>query len=104
MFLAGNAETTLPLLLAHVPRDNVVIVAELCTNIPSDWTAFATLGQLPKVIPGIGVYYPRFFATERDFFGEFNAHHVASTLTESNKVSSVSYRKGVYITRVLWYL
>jgi hypothetical protein len=101
VFYAGNAETALPLVLAHVPRDNVLVVVELCTNIPPDWTAFATLGQLPKIIRNIGVYYPRFFATERDFFGEFNAHHVARTLTESNKVSSVSYRKGVYITRVL---
>ena len=34
VFLAGNAETALPLLLAHVPRDNVVIVTDLCIHIP----------------------------------------------------------------------
>ena len=106
VFLAGDVSVSLAAVLAHVGREAVYIVQTHATDWPADWGAFVHLGQLPRTVPGIGVYYPSFFggggdAPCRDFFHEVCEHHaVASTLTESNKPSTVSYRKGVYITRV----
>jgi len=101
VYLAGDVETVIVAALALVPRDSVFCVDGVSTNTPTDWSAFVSPGMLPRLVPGIGVFYPCYFNARRDFFREFSAHHVASTLTESNKVSSVSYRKGVYITSVL---
>ena len=104
VFLAGDVEASLPLVLAFVSKDVVFCVEDASVNRPAGWSAFVSRGQLPRAVPGIGVFYPSYFGWSRqyrgrDFFSEFSAHHVASILTESNKVST-SYRRGVYITRV----
>ena len=76
----------------------VCAVREFTHNIPDDMRV-VPLGLVPRLIPGIGVFYPGAFEAPGDLFRDVLSQHKFCELTESTK-ASFAYRKGVYITEV----
>lgn len=56
------------------------------------------IGELPLNINNVGVYFQNYF-NDCDYFSRLTKEHEFQDLTESNK-SGISYRKGIYITKV----
>jgi hypothetical protein len=99
-FLIGDVQETLTALsiAVDVTCHDLFAVREYSRNYDTAICKFVSYGQVPRFIPGIGVYYPEVF--DGDKFKELVEQHEFCTLTESDKPSTGSYRKGVYITRV----
>ncbi|MGW0434833.1 hypothetical protein ACWDV4_20130 [Micromonospora sp. NPDC003197] len=57
------------------------------------------LGQVPIRVPGVGVYYRRFFDPSSDYFNRICAEHSFQSLTESTKPGT-AHRTGIYLTPV----
>lgn len=57
-----------------------------------------TLGQVPLLINGVGVYFKQFFQ-EEGYFNRITSEHEFQELTESTKQSK-AFRKGIYLTEV----
>ena len=57
------------------------------------------VGEVPINIHNVGVLFKHFFNTNKDYFKSLSSEHAFQSLTESNKVG-ISYRKGLYITKV----
>jgi hypothetical protein len=75
----------------------VLAVEGYCSNY--DGCVTVPLGQVPIHIQGIGVLYPQFFTKDAGMYEQLTAAHTFQTLKEGSK-PSVSYRRGIYITRV----
>jgi hypothetical protein len=58
-----------------------------------------TLGRVPLLVHGVGVYYRRFFDLDSDLFNRISTEHRFQTLTESNKPGK-AHRTGLYLTPV----
>ena len=58
-----------------------------------------TLGQVPILIHGVGVYFKQFFPQQLDLFNTIKTAHTFQSLTESNKTAQ-ALRKGIYLTPV----
>jgi hypothetical protein len=58
-----------------------------------------TLGQVPILVHGVGVYYRRFFDLGFDRFNRICTEHTFQSLTESNKLGK-AHRTGIYLTPV----
>jgi hypothetical protein len=58
-----------------------------------------TLGRVPILVHGVGVYYRRFFDLDLDLFNRIATEHTFQTLTESNKPGK-AHRTGIYLTPV----
>ncbi|CAN0540007.1 unnamed protein product, partial [Laminaria digitata] len=56
------------------------------------------VGQVPLLVHGVGVLFPRFFE-EEDLFHRLETEHVFQNLTESTKKSS-ALRTGIYLTDI----
>jgi hypothetical protein len=74
----------------------VYAITELSHNIGE--TVRINLGELPINIHGVGVMFNELFF-DTDYFDALISAHEFQHLTESNK-EGVSYRKGLYITKV----
>ena len=57
-----------------------------------------TLGQVPRDVHGVGVFYPEFFP-DPELFGRIEAEHTFQALTQSTKPGK-AHRTGVYLTPV----
>ncbi|MEL6536558.1 MAG: hypothetical protein AAFQ98_14165 [Bacteroidota bacterium] len=57
-----------------------------------------TLGQVPILVHGVGVYFRNLFGTE-DYFAQVQAQHEFQELTESTKQSK-AFRKGIYLSKI----
>eukprot|EP01031_Cornospumella_fuschlensis_P027067 gene27067-32705_t len=79
--------------------DTVFIVGDLSTNYDEASWSVVSVGQVPILVHGVGVYYRRFFDLELDLFSRISAEHVFQSLTESNKPGT-AYRTGIYLTPV----
>lgn len=95
VYVAGDVSAAKPVLSGPFK-----IIIEHSSNYTEDDGELVSMGQVPRIIPGIGVFYPQFFDTSRDWFKDITDAHPMHQLTESTKPASVSYRKGVYITDV----
>lgn len=79
----------------------VSLVKELCP----DYQAYAEqysvigIGELPKTVHELGVFFPKLFNTDKDLFGALVKEHEFQSLTESNKPGR-AFRKGIYLTEV----
>jgi hypothetical protein len=60
---------------------------------------YVSLGQVPILIHGVGVYYRRFFDPDCDYFNRISHEHIFQDLTESNKPGK-AHRTGIYLTPV----
>ncbi|WP_042444994.1 hypothetical protein [Streptacidiphilus jiangxiensis] len=67
-------------------------------NVDEPWTP-VPLGRVPRGVHGVGVYYPRFFGLDSDFFERIRAEHTFQSLTESTKPGT-AHRSGIYLTPV----
>lgn len=56
-------------------------------------------GCIPMRIPGLGVYYRRFFPSEVDLYQQVCSEHTFQALTESTKPAT-AHRTGIYLTPV----
>ena len=97
VYVAGDVCAAVDWLSAHVDASAVRVVSEYSTNYDAAACTCVASGQLPRRVPGIGVLYPSYF--ENSLYGDVAGAHTFADLTESNKPSDGSYRKGVYITR-----
>lgn len=85
-----------------IDENQVALIKPLCPAcviIPRVFTK-VELGQVPRTVHGVGVYYPGLFtANGQGFYDQLHAAHEYQELTESLK-PGVSYRKGRYLSRV----
>ncbi|MFN8394133.1 MAG: hypothetical protein U0176_05600 [Bacteroidia bacterium] len=58
-----------------------------------------SLGKVPVVVQGAGVYFREFF-NGKDHFHKIKAEHQFQNLTDSNKPGT-AFRKGIYLSEVL---
>ena len=57
------------------------------------------LGRVPRLVHGVGVFYPQFFDPQTDYFNHIRSEHTFQSLTESTK-GSKAHRTGIYLTPV----
>lgn len=68
-------------------------------NVHSKTWTFIDYGQIPILVHGLGVLYPRFFNNDCDYFQRIHAEHTLQSLTESTKPGK-ALRTGIYLTPV----
>ncbi len=83
--------------------ERVFVIRELSHGYDGDggdkaWTPVG-LGRAPTLVPGVGVYYRRFFDPGSDHFSRIRAEHTFQSLTESTKPGT-AHRTGIYLTPV----
>lgn len=57
------------------------------------------LGEVPINIHNVGVYFRKFFNSDKKYYNSIVAEHQFQSLTESNKKTN-AFRKGIYLTNV----
>lgn len=57
------------------------------------------IGEVPINIYNIGIFFPKLFSDNKNYFNNINSEHVFQDLTQSNHVSN-AFRKGIYLTPV----
>lgn len=57
------------------------------------------IGCIPINIHNVGVYFPKLFNPDKDYFNLIQNEHQFQTLTESNKQSN-AFRSGLYLTNI----
>ncbi len=71
---------------------------EMPASVKPAWQ-FVSLGQVPILVHGVGIYYRRFFDPDCDYFNRISHEHIFQDLTESNKPGK-AHRTGIYLTPV----
>lgn len=79
--------------------ERVFVIRELTHNQEGKTWPLVSLGQVPLLIHGVGVYYRRFFEPGSDYFRRICAEHTFQALTESTKPGK-AHRTGIYLTPV----
>lgn len=89
-------------LLDKVPASTAKlrVIQELSYHMDArpDHVEVVTLGQVPLLVHGVGVLFPRFFE-QQDLFHKIQEEHEFQQLTESTKASK-ALRTGIYLTHV----
>ncbi len=100
--------------LFSVPHRTLFVIKELSTHGNSQSGATATnsssspavkkyhcidLGRVPVNVHNVGVYYRKFFPSDRRYFDLIRREHAFYSLTEANKPGQ-AFRKGIYLSRV----
>jgi hypothetical protein len=93
--------------LEHIKNTNIniVIIADISSsNINDDWyksesTRFISKGQVPINIHNVGVFFPKFFDPESNFYELINDSHEFQDLGVGDKKGK-AHRKGIYLTEV----
>ena len=100
LYLCGDIED----LINHVISHEIYVVKEYSTNYDTESFDYKviSIGEVPINVYNCGVYFRQFFDSKDDYFDKFNNEHKTQDLSESNK-KGVSYRKGIYLTRVAKY-
>jgi hypothetical protein len=80
-------------------RNNILIAPSTLEDEGSIVDFCGTLGRVPTIVHGIGVYYRRFFDLDCDLFNRISTEHTFQTLTESSKPGK-AHRTGIYLTPV----
>lgn len=105
VYVCGDVQTifekgTFP---QHVKK--IYVVKELstlttnCCLLYGHWFQQINIGEVPINVHDVGVFFPRFFHDNRDYFAATESGHNLQSLTESNKPGH-SFRKGIYLTQV----
>lgn len=97
IYLCGNI-ADINLDKFNIPKENINIITELSTNYDNKYNLI-NIGEVPINIHNVGILFKQFYNTDKDYFKLLSEEHKFQSLTESNKVG-VSYRKGLYITKV----
>ncbi len=82
-----------------VDRNNILIAPSPLEDNSSIADFVRTLGRVPILMHGVGVYYRRFFDLDLDLFNRISTEHAFQNLTESNKPGK-AHRTGIYLTPV----
>jgi hypothetical protein len=82
-----------------VDRHNILIAPSPLEDRSSIADFCRTLGRVPILVHGVGVYYRRFFDLDLDLFNRISTEHAFQSLTESNKPGK-AHRTGIYLTPV----
>jgi hypothetical protein len=80
-------------------RHNSLIASSPIEDKGSISDSCGTLGRVPILVHGVGVYYRRFFDLDLDLFNRIATEHTFQALTESNKPEK-AHRTGIYLTPV----
>ena len=96
LYLCGDISVTRDLDLQVA--DSVCVIDELSQNNNNKYKRVNS-GQVPVDIHGVGVFYPRYFDSEQNYFERISQEHKFQNLTESNK-PGVAHRTGIYLTPV----
>lgn len=80
-------------------RNNISIASSTVEDKGSIVDFCRTLGRVPVLVHGVGVYYRRFFELDLDLFNRISTEHTFQTLTESTKPGK-AHRTGIYLTPV----
>jgi hypothetical protein len=78
--------------------NKIKVIKEVSFNY-GDQYELIDIGCVPLNIHNVGVFFPKFFNSSKNYFDLINAEHKFQSLTESNKDGS-ALRKGIYLTRV----
>lgn len=57
------------------------------------------IGEVPINIHNIGVFFPKLFSDNKNYFNNIDSEHTFQYLTQSNHISN-AFRKGIYLTPV----
>lgn len=96
VFVVGDV-TSACVALGLAPTD-VSAVGGYSFNVP-ETAVTVSAGQVPRLVPGIGVLYPKYFDDADEWYSRLTRSHALQSLTESTKPGE-SLRRGIYITRV----
>lgn len=103
VYLYGDAARANDVVGRLQDAERVLVVRELCPNYPGSETASppatTTLGRVPILANGLGVFYRRFFDPALGFYLRIVGEHTFQDLTESNRASK-AHRTGIYLTPV----
>jgi hypothetical protein len=80
-------------------RHNILSAPSTPADTGSIADSCETLGRVPTIVHGVGVYYRRFFDLDLDLFDRISTEHTFQTLTESNKPGK-AHRTGIYLTPI----
>ena len=81
--------------LSPADFSRVRLIEDLCVGIGVEENT-VDIGEVPRNVRGVGVYFPRVFPDD-EIFNELLSAHRFGNLTESNK-PGVGFRKGVYLS------
>ncbi len=99
IYLYGNIEE----IFDQINFTNIKIInviKELSSNYENtEKYQLINLGEVPINMYNVGVYFRKFFNSEKDYYNLIVNEHQFQSLTESNKPGN-AFRKGIYLTRV----
>jgi hypothetical protein len=81
-------------------KNIVNVIEELSSNYENvENYQLITLGEVPINMYNVGVYFRKFFNSEKDYYDSIVEEHEFQSLTLSNKPGK-AFRKGIYLTKV----
>jgi len=97
VYLSGDIELN----INTIKSNNIYVIKEFSTNYQTDSNKYQVIGigQVPLNIHNVGVFFPKWFNDEINYFKSISSEHTFQTLTESNK-ESPAFRKGIYLSKV----
>lgn len=97
VYVCGDVKKFLELF--GVRLDRVKVVRDFSYGHDTCEVSFVSCAEVPIGVYGLGVFFRRLFADNRNYFEDLTAAHKFQPLTESNKIGS-SYRTGIYLSEV----
>ncbi|KAI8893645.1 hypothetical protein BC833DRAFT_275034 [Globomyces pollinis-pini] len=93
IYICGNVENL------NLDYDTLYIIKELSTGNMVKNNTYVSVGQVPINIHNVGVFFQKFFNTEKDIYNSIVNEHEFQSLTLSKK-PAVAHRKGIYLSNV----
>jgi hypothetical protein len=84
--------------VSEIEYEDIKVIKDFSTNFTDSHT-LVSIDEVPVNIHNAGVYFKKFFSSEKNYFDELEKSHNFQDLTESNKPGK-SYRKGIYLSEV----